>query len=342
VKALVTGCGGFLGGAIVRQLRERGDEVRSFSRGEHPELAALGVEQFRGDLREQQELLRAADGCDVVFHVAAKAGIWGTYGEFFRANVTGTENVLDVCRAHGIRRLVYTSSPSVIFDGGNLEGGDETLPYPARYEAHYPETKARAERIVLAANSPSLATVSLRPHLIWGPGDNHLVPRIVAKARGGKLRRIGYRPCLVDTVYVDNAAQAHLLAADRLYPGSIVAGKSYFITNGEPTPLWEMVDRILAAARLPPVTRSISPRMAELAGVLCEVLWSIFRLSGEPPMTRFVARELSTAHWFDLAAARRDLAYQPTVSLEEGLVRLRTWFGEQGAAEKSDLSRWNP
>ena len=327
MKALVTGGGGFLGGAIVRQLRERGDEVRSFSRGEHPELAALGVRQFRGDLVQRRELLRAADGCDVVFHVAAKAGIWGAHEEFFRANVTGTENVLSACRAHGIRRLVYTSSPSVIFPGGDLEGGDETLPYPARYEAHYPETKARAEQMVLAANDPSLATVSLRPHLIWGPGDNHLVPRLVAKARGGKLRRIGDRPCLVDTVYVDNAARAHLLAADRLYPGSIVAGKCYFITNGEPIPLWEMVDRILAAAGLPPVTRSISPRTASMAGVLCEALWSMFRLSGEPPMTRFVARELSTAHWFDLTAARRDLAYQPTVSLEEGLVRLRKTFG---------------
>ncbi len=333
MKALVTGGGGFLGGAIVRQLRERGDEVRSFSRGEHPELAALGVRQFRGDLVRQQELFRAADGCDVIFHVAAKAGIWGAHEEFFRANVTGTENVLGVCRAHGIRRLVHTSSPSVVFPGGDLEGGDETLPYPARYEAHYPETKARAERMVLAANDPSLATVSLRPHLIWGPGDNHLVPRIVAKAREGKLRRIGDRPCLVDTVYVDNAARAHLLAADRLYPGSIVAGKCYFITNGEPIPLWEMVDRILAAAGLPPVNRRISPRTASVAGVLCELLWSIFRLPGEPPMTRFVARELSTAHWFDLAAARRDLAYQPTISLEEGLVRLREWFrgnGESG------------
>ena len=311
-------------------LVERGDEVRSFSRGEYPELARLGVEQFRGDLAEREALLRAAAGCDIVFHVAAKAGIWGAYQDFYRANVTGTENVLAACRAHGIRRLVYTSSPSVVFDGRDVEGGDESLPYPAHYEAHYPQTKAQAEQLVLAANSPSLATVSLRPHLIWGPGDNHLVPRIVAKARSGRLRRIGNRPCLVDTVYVDNAARAHLLAADRLAPGSQVAGKAYFISNGEPVPLWEMVNRILAAAGLPPVTRSISPRMAYAAGVICEGLWNVLRLSGEPPMTRFVASELATAHWFNIDAARRDLGYAPEVSLAEGLVRLRKWLaGEQ-------------
>ena len=177
-----------------------------------------------------------------------------------------------------------------------------------------------AEQLVLAANSPALATVSLRPHLIWGPGDNHLVPRIVARARAGKLRRIGNRPCLVDTVYVDNAAHAHLLAADRLVPGGAVAGKAYFISNGEPLPLWEMVNRILAAAGLPPVTRSISRRRRlYAAGAFCEVIWSVLRLPGEPPMTRFVARELATAHWFDISAARRDLGYVPGISIDEGL-----------------------
>jgi nucleoside-diphosphate-sugar epimerase len=326
MKALVTGGGGFLGGAIVRQLVERGDEVRSISRGEYPRLAHLGVEQYRGDVAEPEVLLRAAAGCDIVFHVAAKAGIWGKYQEFYRANVTGTENVLAACRAHGIRRLVYTSSPSVVFDGQDVAGGDESLPYPAEYEAHYPRTKAEAEQLVLAANSPSLATVSLRPHLIWGPGDNHLVPRIIAKARSGRLRRIGIRPCLVDTIYVENAAHAHLLAADRLCPGAQVSGKAYFISNGEPVPLWEMVNRIIAAAGLPPVTRSISPRMAYMAGIICEGLWNALRLSGEPPMTRFVARELATAHWFDITAARRELEYEPTVSLKEGLARLGTWL----------------
>lgn len=326
MKALVTGGGGFLGGAIVRMLRERGDEVRSFSRGEHPALVQLGVKQIRGDLSKVEQVTKAAEGCDIIFHVAAKAGIWGSYDEFYDANVSGTTNVLAACQANNISQLVYTGSPSVVFDGNDVEGGDESLPYPTHYEAHYPQTKALAEQLVLKANSQTLATVSLRPHLIWGPGDNHLVPRIIAKGRAGKLRRIGKRPCLVDTVYVDNAAQAHLLAADRLTAGGSVAGKAYFISNGEPLPLWEMVNHILAAAGLPPETRSISPQAAFAAGVICEGLWKLLRLSGEPPMTRFVAKELATAHWFNIDAARRDLGYQPQVSLQEGLLRLSQWL----------------
>jgi nucleoside-diphosphate-sugar epimerase len=328
MKALVTGGGGFLGGAIVRLLRERGDTVRSFARGSYPALALLGVEQVQGDLTDREAVLRAAAGCDIVFHVAAKAGVWGSYADYYRANVTGTENVLAACRAHGIGRLVHTSSPSVVFTGEDVEGGDETLPYPAHFEAHYPRTKAQAERLVLAANDSGLATVALRPHLIWGPGDNHLVPRIIARRKAGRLRRIGNRPCLVDTVYVDNAARAHLLAADRLAPGSPVAGKAYFISNGEPLPLWEMVNRILAAAALPPVTRTVSPGAAYAAGTLCEALWTLFRLPGEPPMTRFLARELATAHWFDITAVRRDLGYQPAISIDEGMVRLAAWLAQ--------------
>lgn len=331
MRALVTGGGGFLGGVIVRMLRERGDEVRSFSRGDYPALAALGIEQLRGGLDDREAVSKAVKGCDIVFHVAAKAGIWGSYADFHRANVAGTENIIAACRSNGVGRLLCTSSPSVVFDGGDVEGGDESLPYPTRFEAHYPATKALAEQLVLAANSPELATAALRPHLIWGPGDNHLVPRIVAKGRAGRLRRIGTRPNLVDTVYVDNAARAHLQAADRLFPGSAVAGKAYFISNNEPLPLWEMVNRILAAAGIPPVTRSIPPRLAYAAGCICEGIWGALRLPGEPPMTRFVAHELATSHWFDISAARRDFGYTPEVSIDEGLRRLRQSLQERSA-----------
>ena len=326
MRVLVTGGGGFLGGVIVRLLHQQGDHVVSFSRGTYPQLSELGVKQVQGDLGDRAAVIDAATGCDIVYHVAAKAGIWGSYEEFYRSNVTGTENVLAACRANGITRLVYTSSPSVVFDGRDVEGGNESLPYPASYEAHYPATKARAEQLVLAANSPELATVALRPHLIWGPGDNHLVPRIVAKGRAGRLRRIGSRPNLVDTVYVDNAARGHLQAAECLAPGSPPAGKAYFISNGQPLPLWEMVNRILAAADIPPVTRSISPGLAYAIGCICEGLWRTLRCAGEPPMTRFVAHELATAHWFDISAARRDLGYKPEISIDEGLVRLQEWL----------------
>ena len=326
MKALVTGGGGFLGGVIVRLLRERGDDVRSFGRGAYPDLEAADVEVHRGDLADAAAVARAVEGMDVVFHVAALPGVWGPYQEYHRANVTGTENVLAACRRHEVRRLVYTSTPSVVQRGRNIEGGDESLPYASNFSTHYPRTKAVAERMVLAADSEHLSTVALRPHLIWGPGDNHLVPRIVARGRAGRLRLIGNRPNVVDTVYVDNAADAHLAAAHRLAPGAPCAGRAYFISNGEPLPLAEITNGILAAAGLPPVTKRIPVPVAIALGGLAELLYRGLRIRREPPLTRFVARQLSTSHWFDISAARRDLGYEPRVSIEEGLRRLAASF----------------
>jgi nucleoside-diphosphate-sugar epimerase len=322
MNALVTGGGGFLGSAIVRRLCARGDRVRSLARHRYPELESLGVAQHQGDVAEAAAVDAAAAGCDVVFHVAAKAGLGGRYADYHRTNVVGTEKVLAACRRHGIGRLVYTSSPSVVFDGRDMQGADESVPYPARYEAPYPRTKALAEQLVLRANGPALATVALRPHLIWGPGDNHLIPRLLARARAGRLRRVGRASPLIDSVYVDNAADVHLLAADRLAPGSPVAGRAYFVSQGEPVPLWDLVNRILKAAGLGPVTRTLPFVVAYAAGWLLEAVYALLRRADEPPMTRFLARELATAHWFDLGAARRDLGYEPAVSLEEGLRRL--------------------
>jgi nucleoside-diphosphate-sugar epimerase len=219
---------------------------------------------------------------------------------------------------------VFTSSPSVTFAGVDQNGVNESEPYPARYLAHYPHTKALAEQEALAANGPDLATVALRPHLIWGPGDPHLIPRLIERAKAGRLRRVGRGAKLVDTIYVDNAAAAHLQAADRLTPGSAVAGKAYFLSQGEPEPLWDFVNRVLAAAGVPPLTRSVPPGVAYAVGAAMESIYRVLKLRGEPPMTRFVARQLSTAHWFDLTAARRDLGYDPAVSTVEGLKRLAT------------------
>ncbi len=326
MKALVTGGGGFLGKAIIKRLRERGDMVRSFSRHAHPALTGMGVEHCRGELADAVAVERAAEGCEMVFHVAAKAGVWGPYEEFYQTNVLGTQHVIDACRRHGIKRLVYTSSPSVVFDGTDMEGVDETVPYPENFEAFYPQTKAEAEQLVLQANDQSLATVALRPHLIWGPEDNHLVPRILERGAKGALRKLGSRECLADTIYIDNAALAHLQAGDHLDIGSVVAGKVYFLSQGEPLPLWEVVNRILEAGGLSPVTRSMSPGLAYTLGAILEKAYTLLKLKGEPRMTRFLARELSTSHWFDLSAARNDFGYQPEVSFDEGIERLRGWL----------------
>lgn len=328
MNALVTGGGGFLGRAIVARLCARGDTVRSLARGDYPELRALGAEPVRGDVADPDAVLHAVDGCEVVFHVAAKAGIWGPYDDYFRCNVEGTRNVLAACRARGVRRLVYTSSPSVVFDGRDMEGVNESAPYARHFESPYPATKAQAERLVLEADGTELATTALRPHLIWGPGDNHLIPRLLARARAGRLRRIGRTDHLVDSIYIDNAAEAHLLAADRLAlgPGSPVRGKAYFLSQGEPWPLWKLINGILAAAGLPPVTRTVPRGAALLAGSLLERVYRTLGRSDEPPMTRFLANQLSTAHWFDISASERDFGYRPTVSIDEGLRRLEQSF----------------
>lgn len=323
MKALVTGGGGFLGKAIVSRLIGGGNEVISFSRGDYPELRRLGVVVAGGDITDADAVVSAAKGCDVVFHVAAKAGIWGPYKEYYSTNVKGTENVIEACKVHRIRRLIYTSSPSVVFSGGDMEGVDESVPYPETYHAHYPKTKAMAERMVLEANGEELATVALRPHLIWGPGDNHLTPRLIDRGKSGRLVKVGDRPHLVDCIYIDNAAEAHLLAADRLTPGSAIAGKAYFISQGVPVDIGELMDRIIGTAGLSPIRRTVSPGIVYAAGWLMETLYAILGIRKEPPMTRFLAKQLSTAHWFDINAARRDLGYTPSVSIEQGLHRLQ-------------------
>ena len=328
MKALVTGGGGFLGGAIVRQLLARGVGVRSFTRTAYPWLDELGVEQVHGTLTIREDVERAACGCGVVFHAAAKAGVWGAYRDYFETNVTGTENVLSACRAAGVARLVYTSTPSVVHGGGDLEGARESLPYPTHYSCHYPKTKAEAERLVMAANGPALATVALRPHLIWGPGDPHLIPRLLQRAKAGKLKRIGTRPVTVDVTYIDNAAEAHLLAADALAPGSPPAGQAYFISNGEPVELWGFLNRVITDAGLPPVTKTVPVWAARLAGRVSEGTYRLLGIRGEPALTRFVVEQLSTSHWYDISAAKRDFGYTPRVSVEEGLKLLRSSLTE--------------
>lgn len=324
---LVTGGGGFLGSAIIRMLVARGETVRNFSRSRYPHLEVLGVDQIQGDLAHAESLQQACRGVDLVFHVAAKTGVWGPYEAFHQANVAGTRNMIQACRTNGVRRLVYTSSPSVVFDGRDMEGVDESVPYPQTYHAHYPRSKALAEQLVRNAAGSTLGTITLRPHLIWGPADNHLVPRIIQRA--GRLRIIGAGKNKVDTIYVDNAAHAHILAAEKLITRPELSGRVYFISQDEPIGLWDMVNAILTAADLPPVERTLSVSSARRIGTLLEWVYRTFRLPGEPQMTRFVAEELATSHWFDIRAAREDLGYRPLISTEEGLRRLRQWLQEE-------------
>ncbi|MFN0059335.1 MAG: NAD-dependent epimerase/dehydratase family protein [Planctomycetota bacterium] len=322
MRALVTGGSGFLGSALVRRLLADGHEVRSFARHPASELAALGADIRSGDIRDAAQVAEAVRGCDVVFHAAAKTGIWGRRSDFLRTNATGTVNVIAACFRHRVQKLIYTSSPSVVAHGGDLEGVDESTPYPDDYTSDYPETKARAERMVIASNENVLPTVALRPHLIWGPGDNHLVPRLLARARAGRLRLVGDGRNRVDSVYIDNAVDAHLLAAEHLAAGSRVAGKVYFISNAEPLAIADLINRILASGGLPPVSRSITFERAFRLGKFCERLYGFLRIRREPLMTRFLAQQLASAHWFDIGAAERDFGYRPRVSIAEGMQRL--------------------
>lgn len=323
MKALVTGGGGFLGGAIVKALLKRGDTVRTIQRGNYPFLNKLGAEMIRGDLTKLSDINAAVKGCDVVFHVAAKAGVWGDYDDYYQANVIATKNVLEACRVNNINYLVYTSTPSVVFDGKNEAGINESVPYVKDFFNAYQKTKAEAEQLVINANSNNLKTVSLRPHLIWGPDDPHLVPRIINRAKTGRLRLVGNKNNKVDSCYIDNAAQAHLLAADCLQSSGICAGKVYFISNDEPLSMADLINKILTVANLPVVNKTISANVAYLIGSILEKTYSLLNIKNEPIMTRFVARQLSTSHWFDLTAAKQDLSYQPVVSIDEGMQSLK-------------------
>ncbi|MBC8354306.1 MAG: NAD-dependent epimerase/dehydratase family protein [Planctomycetes bacterium] len=321
--ALVTGAGGFLGQYIAEQLVARGDRVRAFSRGSYPRLDELGIESVVGDVRDSEAVADACEGIDAVFHSAGVAGIWGPWEYFHGINTLGTHNVVAGCLKHSVPRLVYTSSPSVTFDGSDQNGIDESAPYPTTWLCHYPHTKALGEQHVLEANGrDGLLTCSLRPHLIWGPRDQHLIPRLLNRARSGKLRRIGDGTNLVDMVYVENAAVAHLQAADALEPGAPVCGRAYFISQGEAVNCWDWINEILCLAGIEPIDKSISLNSAWRIGAVMEAVHRLFGKQSEPRMTRFLAAQLATSHYFDITRAREDFGYSPAISTAEGMRRL--------------------
>ena len=325
--AFVTGAGGFLGKAICQRLLAAGIRVTGFARGEYSELTAMGVTMVRGDIADKAGVFDAMKGCDLVFHVASKAGVWGSKQSYFSPNVDGTANIISACQQLKISKLIYTSTPSVTFAGEDESGIDESAPYSASYLNHYGESKAVAEQMVLEANSRALKTLALRPHLIWGPEDPHLVPRVIERAKAGRLKLVGKEDKLVDTIYVDNAAYAHILAAVNLCSEhASAAGKAYFLSNDEPITMAAMLNKILACADLPEVTKRVPAGLAYVVGVMLESVYGVLGKTDEPMMTRFVAKQLSTSHYFDISAAKTDFGYSPIISIDQGMVKLREYL----------------
>lgn len=326
MRALVTGGNGFIGRYIVEQLVTRGDEVRVIGRNAYPELATLGVACFRADLTSSDvaPLQHALHGCDTVFHVAAKAGVWGAWDEYYRNNVSATQRLVRAAVHAGVPKFIFTSSPSVVFGAESISGADERQPYAARYLAPYPQTKALAERYVL--QQQEIMVTAIRPHLVWGPRDPHILPRMIVRARSGRLRQVGDGTNMVDVTYVENAAEAHILAADALHERSLVRGRAYFIGQERPVNLWQFINEVLHAVGAPPVTRRIPYPVAKRIAAMLEEAYALLGRDEEPLLTRLTAAELAKSHWFDHSAAQRDFGYGPRISIEEGLRRTAEAF----------------
>ena len=321
MNVLVTGGGGFVGSHLIDRLLARGYKVRSFGRSPQPVLEQKGVEVICGELANSADVREACVAMDTVFHVGAKAGVWGSWESFYQPNVIGTRNVLWACKTEGIARLVYTSTPSVVFNGQPIRGGGLEMPYGRNWLCHYAHTKAIAEKEVLAANCDTLKVVALRPHLIFGPGDPHLLPRVIDSVKAGRLKIVGEGKNRVDVSYVDDVAAAHLNALDALESCNVgtCAGQAYFISQGEPVELWPWLNQILEGLGHPPLTKRMPLLFAYMAGAVAECAWKVFAKSGEPPITRFVAVELAKDHYFDTEVANRDLGYKATVDMETAL-----------------------
>ncbi len=322
MRVLVTGGSSLLARRTAEALLARGDDVVMLQRGE----SAVDAAQVRGDVRDADLVRRAVDGCHAVIHAAAKVGIVGSWDDFRSINVDGTANVIAAAREQGLSRMVYVSTPSVAHAGHSLVGALADPPVTGRSDAHYAESKAMAERLALGAASDAFPVVAIRPHLVWGPGDTQLVGRIVERARAGRLALVGGGTALIDTTYIDNAASALVAALDAAVPGAACVGKAYVIANGEPRPIRELIEGILRAAGVDARPKVVPLRVALGAGSIVEKLWARAKPDEEPPLTRFLAEQLGTAHWFDPRPARTDLGWRPRVAIDQGLAELATWF----------------
>jgi 2-alkyl-3-oxoalkanoate reductase len=323
VKLLVTGASSLIGRHTVERLLARGDEVVTLQR--RP-TDLDGVSEVLGSITDGDVVARACAGCDTVIHLAAKVGVTGRWDEYEQINVRGTVQLVDAARRAGATGFVHVSSPSVAHAGEALVGASADPADPAGTRGHYATSKAMAEVAALAASTDEMPIVALRPHLVWGPGDTQLVGRIVDRARQGRLALVGSGTALIDTTYVDNAADALVAAADR---AQRLGGRAFVVSNGEPRTVAELVHRIVSAAGLAPSPRRVPFRIAWAAGAVIERVWERTGRTDDPPMTSFLAEQLATAHWFDQRDTRDALMWEPAITLDEGFDRLTAWYADR-------------
>lgn len=320
MNILVTGASGFLGFEIAKALKEKGHTVYNFSRTHTEELEENGIPTRKGDLSHYPDLYQALEGIDAVFHVAAKVAMWGKWEDFYRINVSGAHNMIKALKERGIKKLVFTSSPSVVFDKHELLGANESTPYPANSLSMYAKSKAMAEKYILESSDLNLATCALRPHLVFGKRDKNIIPRLVESRSKGKLKRIGNGDNLVDVIHVKNAVHAHLLAFDKLDINSPLSGEAYFIAQEKPVNLWDFIDQILLKKGANKVEGKVSLKLAYCLGALVEVFLKLFKIHNvHPPMTRFVALQMGTSHYFSHDKAKEHFNYEPILTIDQAL-----------------------
>ena len=319
MRILVTGATSLIGRSVAARLRDRGDDVTVFQRSP----SGLDVTERLGDMADRDAVVAAVDGAEGVVHLAAHFAATGPWQPFEMVNVAGTRFILEAAREAGVDRFVHVSSPSVAHTGQSLIGAPAGPADPDGARGHYARSKAQGELIALASHSPSMAVVAIRPHLIWGPGDTQFIERIVSRARAGRLVIVGSGRSLIDTTYVDNAADALLAALDR---APMIGGRAFVVTNGQPRTVRELLNRIVVAAGLEPPRVRVPYHLARTGGLVAERIWEGLGREDDPPMTGFVAEQLGTAHWFDQRETRRALEWEPAVTLAEGFQRLRDWY----------------
>lgn len=333
---LVTGASGMLGRAVAAELLSRGHRVRTFHRGS---TTLEGTELIRGSVTDRSAVDRAVDDADAVVHLAAKVSFTGDWEEFAATNIDGTRNLLEAARAANVPDFVFVSSPSVAHLGSSIVGEGAGPADPVSARGNYARSKASAELLALAADGPGFRVAVVRPHVVWGPGDTQLVERVIDRARSGRLPLLDGGTALIDTTYVDNAADAIVQALELIESAH---GIPLVVTNGEPRPVGELIAGICAAGGVPAPRFNVSGSVARAAGSLIERVWGVALrrgfVSDEPPMTKFLAEQLSTAHWFDQRATHEVLNWRPSVSIDEGLARLAKHYG--GSAPSPEAKRY--